>query len=109
VGAGFGWPMPRTTPPPANNTLFRPGLDLQVPHGHAAMQLVGANKLDLDAARPEILPGISAEAVSDHHAPGDGTSRPGVRHYKSGSQDDLEVGNTSISTTLSIRTRLLQE
>lgn len=91
--AGFGVADLENNVPATEHTLFRLGSISKSLTATAAMELVQRGKLDLDApvqkycpAFPEKSAPITTRLVMGHLA--------GIRHYKSGSQDDPEVGNT---------------
>ena len=91
--AGFGLADAENNAPASEHTLFRLASISMSLTATAAMQLVERKQLDLDApvqkycpAFPQKQSPITTRLVMGHLA--------GVRHYKSGSQDDLEVGNT---------------
>ncbi len=92
--AGFGLADVENNAPRQRTHAFPPGIDLQVAHGHGrACNSVERGQLDLDApvqkycpAFPEKQSPITTREVMGHLA--------GIRHYKSESQDDPEVGNT---------------
>jgi serine beta-lactamase-like protein LACTB, mitochondrial len=90
---GFGFADLENNVPASEHTLFRLASISKSLTATAAMQLVERGKLDLDAivqkycpAFPQKSAPITTRLVMGHLA--------GIRHYKSGSQDDLEVGNT---------------
>jgi CubicO group peptidase (beta-lactamase class C family) len=91
--AGFGFADLENNVPASEHTLFRLASISKSLTATAAMQLVERGKLDLDATVQKYCPAfpqksapITTRLVMGHLA--------GIRHYKSGSQDDLEVGNT---------------
>ena len=91
--AGFGLADAENNAPASEHTLFRLASISKSLTATAAMQLVERKQLDLDApvqkycpAFPQKQSPITTRLVMGHLA--------GVRHYKSGSQGDLEVGNT---------------
>lgn len=91
--AGFGSADLENNVPPTERTLFRLASISKSLTATAAMELVERGKLDLDApvqkycpAFPQKSAPITTRLVMGHLS--------GIRHYKSGSQDDLEVGNT---------------
>ena len=91
---GFGFADLENNVPATRTHSFPPGLNLQIPHRlAAAMQLWDRGRLDLDAPVQKYCPSfpqkpspISIRQVLGHLG--------GIRHYKSLSQDDPEVGNT---------------
>ena len=91
--AGFGLADAENNAPASEHTLFRLASISKSLTATAAMQLVERGQLDLDApvqkycpAFPQKRSPLTTRQVMGHLA--------GIRHYKSGSQDDLEVGNT---------------
>jgi serine beta-lactamase-like protein LACTB len=91
--AGFGLADVENNAPASEHTLFRLASISKSLTATAAMQLVERGKLDLDApvqkycpAFPQKRSPITTREVMGHLA--------GIRHYKSGTQDDPEVGNT---------------
>jgi len=91
--AGFGLADAENNAPASEHTLFRLASISKSLTATAAMQLVERRQLDLDApiqkycpAFPQKQSPITTRQVMGHLA--------GIRHYKSGSQDDPEVGNT---------------
>jgi serine beta-lactamase-like protein LACTB, mitochondrial len=92
-GGGFGLADAENNAPASENTLFRLASISKSLTATAAMLLWERGKLDLDAPVQKYCPAfpqkpwpITTRQVMGHLA--------GIRHYKSGSQDDLEVGNT---------------
>jgi serine beta-lactamase-like protein LACTB, mitochondrial len=90
---GFGFADLENNVPASGHTLFRLGSISKSLTAVAAMELSERGKLDLDApvekycpAFPSKSAAITTRLVMGHLA--------GIRHYKSGSQDDPEVGNT---------------
>lgn len=90
---GFGLADAENNVPATEHTLFRLGSISKSLTAAAAMELVERGKLDLDApvekycpAFPEKSRTITTRQVMGHLA--------GIRHYKSGSESDPEVGNT---------------
>lgn len=90
---GFGFADLENNVPASEHTLFRLASISKSLTATAAMQLVERGKIELDApvqkycpAFPQKSAPITTRLVMGHLA--------GIRHYKSGSQDDLEVGNT---------------
>jgi serine beta-lactamase-like protein LACTB, mitochondrial len=90
---GFGFADLENNVPASEHTLFRLGSISKSLTATAAMELWERGRLDLDAvvqkycpAFPEKPWSISTRQVMGHLA--------GIRHYKSGSQDDPEIGNT---------------
>ena len=91
--AGFGFADLENNVPATEYTLFRLASISKSISATAAMELFERGKLDLDApiqkycpAFPQKSAPITTRLVMGHLA--------GIRHYKSGSQDDPEVGNT---------------
>jgi CubicO group peptidase (beta-lactamase class C family) len=92
-GAGFGLADLEDNAPASEHTLFRLASISKSLTATAAMQLWERGQLDLDApvqkycrSFPQKPWPITTREVLGHLA--------GIRHYKSGSQDDPEVGNT---------------
>lgn len=92
-GAGFGYADLENTAPASEHTLFRLASISKSLTATAAMQLWERGQIDLDAPVQKYCPSfpqkpwpITTREVLGHLA--------GMRHYKSGSQDDPEVGNT---------------
>ena len=92
-GSGFGSADLENNAPASEHTLFRLGSISKSLTATAAMQLWERGKLDLDtpvqkycASFPQKQWPITARQIMGHLA--------GIRHYKSDSQDDPEVGNT---------------
>jgi len=92
-GAGFGFADLEGNAPASEHTLFRLASISKSLTATAAMQLWERGQLDLDAPVQKYCPSfpqkpwpITTREVLGHLA--------GIRHYKSGSQDDPEVGNT---------------
>ena len=90
---GFGFADLENNVPASEHTLFRLGSISKPLPATGAMELWEQGKLDLDApvqkycpAFPQKQASITTRLVMGHLA--------GIRHYKSGSQDDPEVGNT---------------
>jgi serine beta-lactamase-like protein LACTB, mitochondrial len=90
---GFGLADLENNAPASEHTLYRLASISKPLTATAAMQLWERGKLDLDAPVQKYCPAfpekpwpITTRQVMGHLA--------GIRHYKSGSQDDLEVGNT---------------
>ena len=90
---GFGFSDLENNAPASEHTLFRLGSISKSLTATAAMELWERGKLDLDAPVQKYCPAfpqkpwpITTRQVMGHLA--------GIRHYKSGSQDDLEIGNT---------------
>lgn len=91
--SGFGFADLENNVPASEHTLFRLGSISKSLTATGAMELVQQGKLDLDApvqkycpAFPQKSAPISTRLVMGHLA--------GIRHYKSDSPDDPEVGNT---------------
>ncbi len=92
-GSGFGLADAENNAPASEHTLFRLASISKSLTATAAMLLWERGRLDLDAPVQKYCPAfpqkpwpITTRQVMGHLA--------GIRHYKSGSQDDLEVGNT---------------
>lgn len=92
-GSGFGLADAENNAPVSEHTLFRLGSISKPLTATAAMQLWERGQLDLDTPVQKYCPAfpqkpwpISTRQVMGHLG--------GIRHYKSGSQDDPEVGNT---------------
>ncbi len=90
---GFGFADLENNVPASEHTLFRLGSISKPLTATAALQLWERGKLDLDAPIQKYCPSfpqkpwpISSRQVLGHLG--------GIRHYKSGSQDDPEIGNT---------------
>jgi len=90
---GFGFADLENNAPASEHTLFREGSISKSLTATAAMELWERGKLDLDAPVQKYCPSfpqkpwpITTRQVMGHLA--------GIRHYKSGSQDDPETGNT---------------
>ncbi len=90
---GFGFADFENNSPASEHTLFRLASISKSLTAVAAMQLWERGQLDLDAPVQKYCPAfpqkpwpISTRQVMGHLG--------GIRHYKSGSQDDPEVGNT---------------
>jgi serine beta-lactamase-like protein LACTB len=93
LAEGFGFADLENSVPVTEHTLFRLGSISKSLTATAAMELVERGKLDLDAPVQKYCPEfpqtsapITTRLVMGHLA--------GIRHYKSGSQDDPEIGNT---------------
>src|SRR5260370_12906069 len=91
--AGFGMADLENNVPASEHTLYRLASISKSLTATAAMQLFERGQLDLDAPVQKYCPAfpqkpwpITTRQVMGHLA--------GIRHYKSGSQDDPEVGNT---------------
>jgi CubicO group peptidase (beta-lactamase class C family) len=91
--SGFGFADLENNTPVTEHTLFRLASISKPLSATAAMELVERGQLDLDApvqkycpAFPQKSATITTREVMGHLA--------GIRHYKSGSQDDPELGNT---------------
>jgi CubicO group peptidase (beta-lactamase class C family) len=92
-GSGFGFADMENNSPASEHTLFRLGSISKPLTSVGALQIWERGQLDLDApvqkycsAFPQKPWPITTRQVLAHLG--------GVRHYKSQSQDDLEVGNT---------------
>jgi serine beta-lactamase-like protein LACTB len=91
--AGFGLADVENKAPASEHTLFRLASISKSLTATAAMQLVERGQLDLDAPVQKYCPAfppkqspMTTREVMGHLA--------GIRHYKSESQDDPEIGNT---------------
>ncbi len=91
--SGFGFADLENNVPASEHTLFRLGSISKSLTATGAMELVQQGKLDLDVpvqkycpAFPQKSATITTRMVMGHLA--------GIRHYKSDSPDDPEVGNT---------------
>ncbi len=91
--AGFGLADVENNAPASEHTLFRLASISKSLTATAAMELVERGQLDLDAPVQKYCPTfpqkqspITTREVMGHLA--------GIRHYKSESQDDPEIGNT---------------
>ena len=92
-GGGFGLADIEENAPASEHTLYRLASISKSLTATAAMQLWERRQLDLDAPVQKYCPSfpqkprpITTRQVMGHLA--------GIRHYKTGSQDDPEVGNT---------------
>jgi CubicO group peptidase (beta-lactamase class C family) len=92
-GSGFGVADAENNAPASEHTLFRLASISKSLTATAAMQLWERGQLDLDAPVQKYCPAfpekpwpITTRQVMGHLG--------GIRHYKSGSQEDLEAGNT---------------
>ncbi len=92
-GSGFGVADVENNAPASEHTLFRLASISKSLTATAAMLLWERGKLNLDAPVQKYCPAfpqkpwpIATRQVMGHLA--------GIRHYKSGSQEDIEVGNT---------------
>lgn len=90
---GFGFSDLENNAPASEHTLYRLGSISKSLTATAAIELWERGKLDLDAPVQKYCPAfpekpwpITTREVMGHLA--------GIRHYKSGSQDDPEIGNT---------------
>lgn len=90
---GFGFADLENNVPAGEHTLFRLGSISKPLTAVGAMELWQRGQLDLDAPVQKYCPSfpqkpwpISTRQVMEHLG--------GIRHYKSGSQDDPEIGNT---------------
>jgi serine beta-lactamase-like protein LACTB, mitochondrial len=91
--SGFGFADLENNTPATEHTLFRLASISKPLSATGAMELVERGQLDLDAPIQKYCPAfpqkptpITTREVMGHLA--------GIRHYKAGSQDDPEVGNT---------------
>jgi serine beta-lactamase-like protein LACTB, mitochondrial len=90
---GFGFADLENNAPASEHTLYRLGSISKSLTATAAMELWERGQLDLDVPVQKYCPAfpqkpwpITTRQVMGHLA--------GIRHYKSGSQDDPEIGNT---------------
>jgi serine beta-lactamase-like protein LACTB, mitochondrial len=92
-GTGFGFADAENNVPASERTLFRLASISKSLTATAAMQLWERGQLDLDAPVQKYCPAFPQKqaAITTRLAMG---HLAGIRHYKSGSQDDPEVGNT---------------
>ncbi len=92
-GSGFGLADAENNAPASEHTLFRLASISKSLTATAAMQLWERGQLDLDAPVQKYCPSFPQKAspITPRQVMG---HLGGIRHYKSGSQDDLEVGNT---------------
>jgi CubicO group peptidase (beta-lactamase class C family) len=92
-GGGFGLADLEDNAPASERTLYRLASISKSLTATAAMQLWERGKLDLDAPVQKYCPSFPQKPwpISTRQAMG---HLAGIRHYKSGSQDDPEVGNT---------------
>jgi CubicO group peptidase (beta-lactamase class C family) len=92
-GSGFGLADAENNASASEHTLFRLASISKSLTATAAMQLWERGQLDLDAPVQKYCPSFPQKAspITTRQVMG---HLGGIRHYKSGSQDDLEVGNT---------------
>jgi CubicO group peptidase (beta-lactamase class C family) len=92
-GSGFGFADAENNAPASEHTLFRLASISKSLTATAAMQLWERGQLDLDAPVQKYCPSFPQKAspITTRQVMG---HLGGIRHYKSGSQDDPEVGNT---------------
>src|ERR1700752_2376149 len=92
-GSGFGLADVENNAPASEHSLFRLASISKSLTATAAMQLWERGKLDLDAPVQRYCPSFPQKPwpITTRQAMG---QLAGIRHYKSGSQDDPEVGNT---------------
>jgi CubicO group peptidase (beta-lactamase class C family) len=92
-GGGFGFADAENNVPATEHTLFRLASISKSLTATAAMELWERGKLDLDAPVQKYCPAFPQKSgpITTRLAMG---HLAGIRHYKSGSQDDPEVGNT---------------
>jgi len=92
-GQGFGFADLENNVPTSEHTLFRLASISKSLTATAAMQLWERGRLDLDAPVQKYCPSFPQKAwpISTRQVLG---HLGGIRHYKSGAQDDPEVGNT---------------
>ena len=91
--SGFGVADAENNAPASEHTLFRLASISKSLTATAAMQLWERGQLDLDAPVQKYCPAFpqKQQPITTRQAMG---HLAGIRHYKSGSQDDPEVGNT---------------
>jgi serine beta-lactamase-like protein LACTB len=91
--AGFGFADVENNAPATEHTLFRLASISKSLTATAAIQLWDRGQLDLDAPVQKYCPAFPQKPspITTREAMG---HLAGIRHYKSGSQDDLEGGNT---------------
>jgi CubicO group peptidase (beta-lactamase class C family) len=92
-GGGFGLADLENDAPASEHTLYRLASISKSLTATAAMQLWERGQLDLDAPVQKYCPSFPQKQapITTRQAMG---HLAGIRHYKSGSQDDPEVGNT---------------
>src|ERR1700747_2489002 len=92
-GFGFGLADLENNAPASEHTLFRLASISKSLTATGAMQLWERGQLDLDAPVQKYCPSFPQKPwpITTRQAMG---HLSGIRHYKSGSQDDPEVGNT---------------
>src|SRR6202140_3713374 len=92
-GSGFGFADAENNAPASEHTLFRLASISKSLTATAAMQLWERGQLDLDVPVQKYCPAFPQKPwpITTRQAMG---HLAGIRHYKSGSQDDPEVGNT---------------
>lgn len=90
---GFGLADLENNAPASEHTLFRLGSISKSLTATAAIELWERGKLDLDAPVQKYCPDFPQKPwpITTREARG---HLAGIRHYKSGSQDDSEIGNT---------------
>jgi serine beta-lactamase-like protein LACTB, mitochondrial len=93
VGLRFGFADAENNAPASEHTLFRLASISKSLTATAAMQLWERGQLDLDAPVQKYCPSFPQKAspITTRQVMG---HLGGIRHYKSESQDDPEVGNT---------------
>jgi len=91
--SGFGFADAENNAPASEHTLFRLASISKSLTATAAMELWERGQLDLDAPVQKYCPAFPQKQapITTRQAMG---HLAGIRHYKSDSQDDLEVGNT---------------
>ena len=91
--SGFGFADVENNVPASEHTLFRLASISKPLTATGAMQLWERGQLDLDAPVQKYCPAFPRKdsPITTREALG---HLAGIRHYKSGSQDDPEVGNT---------------
>ena len=91
--SGFGFADVENNVPASEHTLFRLASISKPLTATGAMQIWERGQLDLDAPVQKYCPAFPKRdsAITTREALG---HLAGIRHYKSGSQDDAEVGNT---------------
>src|SRR6202162_1923026 len=92
-GSGFGLADAEDNAPVSEHTLFRLASISKSLTATAAMQLWERRQLDLDAPVQKYCPSFPQKPwpITTRQSMG---HLAGIRHYKTGSQDDPEVGNT---------------
>ena len=90
---GYGFSDLETKVPASEHTLYRLGSISKPLTATAAMELWERGRLDLDSPVQKYCPSFpqKSEPITTRQVLG---HLAGIRHYKSGSQDDPEIGNT---------------